>query len=140
MNKSDFLKFVNEYSFIEAGEICCINDRFDFKLQFANDEHGFVYLWVEVSEHAHTMVYVGKAGKTLKARCNQHLGGFRGGSSAGLKNANLLRNGMDNGYRYFLYARKSPLVKMCGEDNINYECVEELAFIKKFKSTLWNRA
>jgi len=140
MNKSDFLKLTNEYSFIEAGEICRLNDRYSFKLQAASSEHGFVYLWVEVTEHAHTVVYVGKAGKTLKARCDQHLGGFHGGSCAGLKNAALLRKGMDHGYRYFLYARKSPLVTVFGEDNIPYECVEELAFIKKFKSTLWNRA
>ncbi len=140
MNTSDFFKLTNEYSFIKAGEICLFNDRFSFKQQSESNEHGFVYLWVEVTKHAHTVVYVGKAGKTLKARCNQHLGGFHGGSGAGLKNAALLRIGMDRGCRYFLYARKSSLVTVCGEANIPNECVEELAFIKKFKSTLWNRA
>jgi hypothetical protein len=140
MNKSNFLEFAKEYSFIGSGEIFCPNDRFNFKLLSASDEHGFVYLWVEVSEHFHTVVYVGKAGKTLKARCDQHIVGFHGGSNAGLKNARLLRKGIDKGNRYFLYARKSPLVTLCGEDNIPCECVEELAFIKKFKPTLWNRA
>lgn len=85
MKKSDFLNFANEYNFIEAGEICCLNDRFEFKLQPTNDERGFVYLWVEISEQAHTVVYVGKAGKTLKARCNQHIAGFHGGSGTGEK-------------------------------------------------------
>ena len=140
MNKSDFLAFAKEHSFIEAGEICCPNDRFEFKLAATSDEHGLVYIWVEVSEHSHTVVYVGKAGRTLRARCNQHLGGFHGGSKAGQENARFLRQGIDKGNRYLLYARKSPLVTLFGEDNIPYECVEELAFIKKFKPTLWNRA
>lgn len=140
MNNIDFQAFAKEYNFIEAAEISCKNDRFSFNYKTVDNEQGFVYLWVEVSKQSYTVVYVGKAGKTLKDRCRQHLGGFHGGSSAGKDNARLLRLGIDNGNRYFLYARKSPMISICGEDNIHSECVEELAFIKKLKLNLWNRA
>lgn len=140
MNGADLRTLAQEYSFIEAGEIRCQNDRFAFDLGTESSDQGFVYLWVEVSGQSYTVVYVGKAGKTLRARCNQHLGGFHGGSTAGLENARLLRQGIGKGNRYLLYSRKSPLMQLCGEDNIPSECIEELAFIKKFKQTLWNRA
>lgn len=132
MNNADFLKLIKDYNFEEAGEIHCQDDRFSFDLKTENHEHGFVYMWVEVSKQIFTVVYVGKAGKTLRARCSQHRGGFRSGSNTGLRNARLVQQGISNGKRYLIYARKSkPLpFLLCGEDNIPSECVEELAFIQ----------
>lgn len=143
MNNIDFQAFAKEYNFIEVAEIFYNknnNNRFSFSYKAVDNKQGFVYLWVEVLKQIYTVVYVGKAGKTLKSRCDQHLNGFHGGSIAGKDNARLLRLGINNGNRYFLYARKSPMISICGEDDIPSECVEELAFIKKLKSSLWNRA
>ena len=50
--------------------------------------HGWVYLWIAIDRQSSFNVrYVGKAGKSLKARCTQHEGGFKGGSTKGVRHA-----------------------------------------------------
>ena len=139
MNKQEFQSLTIKYNFIEVGEIVFRNDSLGFALTEKNSDKGFVYLWVEISNSNYNVVYVGKAGKTLKDRCNQHTGGFNGGSITGKKNADLISKGLMSGNRYLVYARKSPLMSICDE-YVPSECIEELAFIKKLSGSLWNRA
>jgi len=139
MDQSEFEKFAEEYRFKEAGEICLnSDDKLRFEGLTKNAESGFVYLWIEVYESVYTVVYVGMAGKTLRLRCSAHTQGFRR-SSSGKKNAALLRQGINDGKRYFLYARKSERMTLLEEKDIPSETIEERAFMKKLKPT-WNRA
>jgi hypothetical protein len=87
--------------------------------------------------------YVGKAGRTLWARCNQHVGGFHGGSTTGISRKNMiseyLKGGVDR--KITLYARKSPDQTILGEHNVSMCEVEERAMISKLRrrhADLWN--
>ena len=136
MNKTEFDKVISEYSFSKIGDIRLINNELKFNNIVNYKTHGHVYLWVEKKENDYVIVYVGKAGKTINARCQQHSTGFKK-STTGKKHAARLIKGFNSGYSYELYARKSKSESICDEHQIPMECVEEIAFIKKF-SPAWN--
>ena len=138
MESSEFKSFVEKFSFFEAGEIVFLDGKVDFIISTDNSETGFVYIWIEQFESSFTIVYVGKAGKTLRARFGQHKGGFNGGSVTGKKNADLINKGLSKKKRYLIFARKSPSIEILGEQ-VPSESIEEIALIKKLKSNLWNR-
>lgn len=139
MDKTEFDNLMNKYLFYKEGEIVDSNHILGFQLTRKTNLRGYVYLWVEHCNSEYIIRYVGKAGKTLAQRCAEHKAGFKQ-SASGIKNAVLLRAGFARGCRYYLYARKSPQVNLCDETDIPNECAEELAFIKKFSATIWNRA
>ena len=138
MESSEFKSFLEKFSFFEVGEIVILDGKFDFIISTDNREKGFVYIWVERFESTFSIVYVGKAGKTLRARFGQHKGGFNGGSVTGKKNAVLINKGLSEKNRYLVFARKSPLIEILGE-HIPSESIEEIALIKKLHTNLWNR-
>lgn len=138
MKSSEFKLFIKEFSFFEVGKIVLIDGKFDFIISTDNREKGFVYIWVEQFESSFSIVYVGKAGKTLRARFSQHKGGFNGGSVTGKKNALLIKKGLSENKRYLIFARKSPSIEILGEQ-VPSESIEEIALIKKLNSNLWNR-
>ena len=137
MDAASFLAAVAEYNFAKAGEVCRSNGQIRFVLSGVDKENGFVYLWVERSDRQFHIVYVGMAGKTLKARCTQHQRGFNG-STTGRAHFSRLSAGLDAGKQYDIYARRSELGEILGESKIPMVCAEELAFIKKFRPP-WNR-
>ena len=92
---------------------------------------------MEEDEFNISVVYVGKAGKTMKNRCDQHLGGFRGGSSTGQAHSGRILAGLSIGKRYSVYIRESGSETILGEQNISMCNVEEIALIKKLKPC-WN--
>lgn len=99
-------------------------------------EFGHVYLWLAKKDQAFNVIYVGKAGKTMKNRCRQHLGGFRG-SERGLSHAQNLKEGHKNGFSFHIFSRKSDTMTVFGE-KISLHSAEEEALIKKF-SPPWNK-
>lgn len=136
MNKQEFDSIILKYSFTKAADIARDNGLPKFTNLSFNDAKGYVYLWVEIDKDSLTIVYVGKAGKTLKERCAQHASGFKS-SATGKKHAKRFEEGFQRGYRYALYARKSEFMCLLDEHEIPSECIEELVFIKKLSPT-WN--
>jgi len=138
MKETEFLSEMDKYGFQNVGKILCKADHLAFNLTRRCAEHGCVYLWIENSGQVFTVVYVGKAGRTLHARCQQHKGGFRR-SSTGKAHAGRLRKGFIDNKCYDVYARKADNATLFGEDAVSMACVEERVFIKKFQPT-WNAA
>jgi hypothetical protein len=129
---------IERYSFVKVGDIELVNDLPTFLNTKPDKRHGFVYLWIENDNGNTSIVYVGKAGKTVIGRLSQHRGGFKN-SGSGRKHVNRFRDGMARGCTYEIWARKSETQTLFGEEDIPMECVEELAFIKKFQPK-WNTA
>ncbi len=103
---------------------------------------GIVYLWVtEINSIADKVLYVGKAGKTLLKRCGEHLGGFKGGSKKGIKNANELLDLLTAGTQIAIYARESEKATILGQENISLCDAEEKSPINRYmnKYPLFNR-
>ena len=84
------------------------------------------------------IVYVGKAGKTIKARCSQHRRGFKGGSKTCSKHSNNIVRGIQEGKSYCVYARHSERDLVLEEKGIPMCTVEEIALIQKFEPD-WNK-
>ncbi len=146
-------KLLTNFQFTKAGDLVLrkidMQPIFEFDNNFlkgdtAKDE-GWVYLWIAFTGNDLTDVfYVGKAGKTLKARCNQHVGGFRGGSTKGQENSKNIRNFLeaDKTNRLELHARKSAVDTILQETQISLCEAEEIAMIKKLRGLgygLWNK-
>ena len=93
MTEAEFSATAERFGFKKVGDISLRDEHPIFKLDGLSDERGFVYIWVEISGSASTVVYVGKAGGTLLARCKQHNGGFKR-SSPGRAHADRLRRGL----------------------------------------------
>jgi len=104
-----------------------------------NNKTGHVYFWLQNVNGTLSVVYVGKAGKTMEDRCKEHLSGFKGTSKslAGMRHAENLRIGNNKDYSYHVYARKSDIKEVLGEQ-ISIHSAEEEALIKKF-SPPWNK-
>jgi hypothetical protein len=73
----------------------------------------------------------------MRKRCNEQVGGFRGGSKVGKTHSNNLLKGIKAGKHYLVYARKSKTGNVVEESNIPFCRVEELAFIQKLEPP-WN--
>lgn len=125
----------------------------DRKLFFQDGEHknhkheGWVYVWVKVDALGglFDVCYVGKAGKTLRARCNQHTRGLNGGSKRGLAHAvrivEWLMASPTN--EIHVYARQSAKQKVLDEAKVSMCEAEERAMIQKLRkqgAELWNKA
>lgn len=136
MNEADFRFMMSQFGFEEAGWISLAGEYPAFELAGQSNDCGMVYLWVEISEQTFTVVYVGKAGRTLRQRCNQHVGGFRH-SSTGRAHADRLRQGLRGNKHYVIYVRKSETKDVLGESGISMAAIEELALIQKFRPS-WN--
>ena len=110
---------------------CADIDRDDRAACFVNREDGFsnqgyIYLWVEDG----TVVYVGKAGRSMKNRFGQHRGGFKYSHTGQGHNARILE-GIRHGKHYSVYAKETPLASI---DSVEQE------FIRTFdQGQLWNR-
>jgi hypothetical protein len=106
--------------------------------------HGWVYLWIAIDRQSSFNVrYVGKAGKSLKARCTQHEGGFKGGSTKGVRHAERLKQYLSEGEdrQVLVFARKSPDVMVLDEPLVSLCEAEERAMLMKLRrlgATLWN--
>lgn len=137
MKQADFEQITKRYGFKRAGEISLIGGLPSFRLTHNSKDSGWVYLWIEVSAEHRFIVYVGKAGKTLQERCQQHSGGFRR-SVPGMAHAERFRVGFANSRSYEIFARKSETLVVHGESDISASGLEELAFIKKFQPG-WNK-
>jgi len=136
MSETNLPSVLDRFTFSKVGEILLADNRLTFNLKSRSDEVGLVYLWIEVSESTSSVVYVGKAGRTLRMRCMQHKAGFRH-STTGRAHAKRIRSGIAEGKHYELYARKSAMSAIFEESDIPMEGVEELAFIRKFRPS-WN--
>lgn len=136
VSTTKLLSILDRFNFSNAGEILLVGDRLTFHLTRESIDTGLVYLWMEISETSAVVVYVGKAGRTLQIRCNQHKAGFKN-SVTGKAHAKRIRSGLSEGRRYMVYARKSAMDSILEESAIPMACVEELAFIQKLRP-LWN--
>lgn len=128
--------------FYRAGAITLFDDRLRFCWENPHDkECGFVYMWiVEKNKTPVEILYIGKAGFTLKKRGQQHCGGFRRAGSTGETLANKLRKRMfllkkqtGDSAKITIYARRSPCKTILGETKISMCEVEETALIKKYE-------
>ena len=141
MDRVKFDAFLKTYSFEKYADIVSKEKHayFDNK-QDKNANSGYVYIWVEKEKSKYTIVYVGKAGKTMRKRCNEQVAGFRGGSKIGKIHSQKILKGIESGKRYEVYARKSKVGTIVGESEISFCNVEEIAFIKKLNkfNPLWN--
>jgi len=155
MNRHEIDEIIKRYKFELAGAIYIeeksygpspLFELFDeFEGGAASKLNGWVYLWVYIiNNHYYDICYVGKAGKTIKNRCIQHMNGARlgpSGSNKGRLNAVRMRDCMLNGGRIELYVRKAGEVEILGE-NICIASSEEEAMIQKCikkGAHLWNQ-
>ena len=138
MTKEDFQSFRQEYGFQKYADIVSNGKHAFFDSCHTNwSGYGYVYLWVEEDEFNVSVAYIGKAGRTMKNRCDQHLAGFKGGSTVGGNHSARILAGIKKRKRYCVFARKSSSKTILGEQNISMCCVEEIALIGKLKP-LWN--
>ena len=103
---------------------------------------GFVYLWVKLRDgEIHDVAYVGKAGKTVHKRFNEHRGGVRDGNKKAMLNRDRLAEWTsDPRNTMAMYARHSPIISVNDELLSSYG-IDEESFILKFKKLgcdLWN--
>lgn len=151
MTREEFDKFCKKYAFKPYAKIVKSKDgHADYSDPENWSDHknwtgiGYVYIWAEEYRSNVTVVYVGKAGKTMKARCSQHLGGFKDGSKKGIKHSKDILTGISDHKTYSLYARLSDKKTIVDEEKISMCDVEEKAFITKLKKlqgpkSLWNK-
>lgn len=145
----NLLSILSQYQFQEAGSIVS-NPETDipqFVLTPQWTDHnasgatrGSVYLWVAVSATVLNILYVGKAGGTLRKRCAEHTSGFRGGSVTGVRNRNSLNEILHQGTIIRVYARPSPVI-LINDESVNSVSIDEESFIMKFRKmnyNLWN--
>ena len=88
-----------------------------------------IYAWVEVTTEGCpiSVLYVGKAGKTLKARCRQHTDGLANAKSkVGRRNARALREAFERDNSVVIYARKSATARIF-EQTVTLNDAEEEA-------------
>jgi hypothetical protein len=138
VDESSFQSVMQAYDFQCVGTLQLSAGRFRYALTNDMSGEGFVYLWVERQALVYRIVYVGMAGKSLRARCEQHLGGFRQ-STTGKAHAKRVEAGFSTGCEFLLYARRCGTGNVLDEADIPMTTVEELAFIRKFRPA-WNHA
>jgi hypothetical protein len=137
MKMQDFERKLKKYGFLEKGTIIknTVKKHLEFKFvgsSSKDDYKGNVYMWVRVFENTITeILYIGKAGKTLKDRCNQHVAGFKK-SKRGKELAKKIVKEIKSGAVIVLYSRYSERKEILGENDISLCSVEEIALINKF--------
>jgi hypothetical protein len=143
---------IEQYNFMPAGKIVYTESTSLPKFQFNDDwikqgQHakktGLVYLWVKYTDNEFVdIAYVGKAGRTLRMRAGQHMGGWKGSlSKAGENNRVRIIDWLANSNNSLaVYARHSPMLTINDEEICSYS-IDEESFIKKFRNlncNLWN--
>lgn len=109
-----------------------------FKLINHIEHKASIYLWLgELANDEYEVLYVGKAGKGVARRFNQHMGGFTN-SKAGRSNRELIEQYIKSGKRIVTFARISENYSCFGVQVPAYSTEEE-AMCKAFEP-LWNRA
>lgn len=101
------------------------SDNFVFRKVGASDKSASVYVWVACkSDGEFKVLYVGKAGKGVHLRCNQHMGGFVN-SGTGRKNATELKRYLSDGHEVRVYARQSSVMEIFGQVVSLYSAEED---------------
>ena len=135
---SEIIELMERFNFCKSGNIILDSQEIpDFNLDQKKADHGWVYIWLEINKDEATVVYVGKAGKTLNERCQQHRNGFKT-SGTGKAHAERIRKGIRMDMRYELWSKKAAVMNLFEEKNISMVCIEETAFIQKF-GPAWNK-
>ncbi|GEM_PF-3329045 len=98
---------------------------------------GGVYAWVAHREQIAEILYIGKAGATLRQRCRQHQSGFKGASRslAGLRNGAYLAAALQAGDRISIWGRESGIIQLFGQ-SVSLCSTEEEALIARFNPPL----
>lgn len=140
MTRKEITTFLQEHNFRKYADIVSDGNHALFNIFQTTQAYwtgnGYVYLWVEEDKFSVKVVYVGKAGKTMKNRCAQHLNGFRGSSTTGISHSARILGGISAGKQYCVYARKSSSKTIMGK-KVSMCSVEEIALIKKLNPE-WN--
>lgn len=140
----DLKSELEELKFERKGSIKIVGENkhpvFDLKQE---KFEGNVYMWIkEEDEIPKDILYIGKAGKTLFKRCGEHIGGFKGGSSKGKKNATELLTILEKGTNIGIWSRHSDISSILGVEGISLCEAEEKALIKRYKDkfSLFNKS
>ena len=156
MTRKEFQNFLDEWGFKPYAKIIKSKDKkpkhkhaaFYYPKKWLAQENwskkGYVYIWAEEDKKDVVVVYVGKAGRTMKDRCTEHLRGFKGGRTPGKSHSDKILGGISKHKRYTVYARESNRTTIVREPRISMCDVEEKAFIKKLTErqpdeSLWNK-
>ena len=123
--------------FTEAGRIAMAGDYPAPTIDKACCWNGGVYAWVAHREEGAEILYVGKAGRTLRQRCREHQAGFNGtaGSRAGLRNGAYLAEALRTGARISIWGRASAHIELFGQ-TVSLCSTEEEALIARFNPVL----
>lgn len=137
---SDLAEELKNFGFEKKGDIILNGTEALPEFKFINPPldtyEGHVYLWViEKNGIPFKIVYIGKAGKTLIKRFNQHKNGFKsnGGSKKGLSNGVELLNFLRKDTKIAFYARQSQRIEILGQPNVSLCDAEENALISYYK-------
>jgi len=129
---------LEDFNFSKKGFIIVKEDKTHPEFELFNPleaEIGNVYLWViEVDSIPSKILYIGKAGSTITKRCSQHLGGLKGSSKTGIRNANKLLQLFNEGTKIAIYARHSQKATILGQIDISLCDAEEKALIAFYKN------
>lgn len=142
----DIQKDLDDFGFTRKGDITIKGELKHpvFNIDNQNDEtKGIVYMWIELDDNKPIKVlYIGKAGTTLLKRCNEHLGGFKGGHKTGKRNAFKLLSILNTDTKIGIYSRHSETKTIFGQEGISLCDAEEKALINRYKGgfPLFNKA
>lgn len=136
----DTIEKLQACGFHRVGQIAITGDH---PVPLADDDCswvGGVYAWVAHSKDSAELLYIGKAGSTLRRRCRQHENGFNGKSKskAGLRNGAYLAGRLSSGDTVTIWGRESERIELFGV-RVSLHSTEEEALIRKFNPPL-NRA
>lgn len=134
----NLIRQLKDFGFKKTGQIK-LNSNKTFPEFILNDKKdkstGIVYMWVINDK---SIKYIGKAGKTLKARNNQHESGFRKSkgkseTAKGITNGQALLEILKRrGNKISIYSKKS-VKKIFHGQKVSLCDAEEQALIKHFK-------
>ena len=124
------------FNFEKKGSIDFNADRTlpEFKLNNIDEAiTKLIYMWVIENENVpEKIIYIGKTRKTLKNRCDQWKGGFKGASKLGIKTKEKLFKKLNERENIAIYARQSDKIELF-EQTISLCETEEIAFIERYK-------
>lgn len=131
-------EITTEFSFTHTHDLVLKSGKLYFKKVNENIKSPSVYVWIaHKSESDYHILYVGKAGNGVHARCHQHKGGFTN-SDTGRKNAIELMKYIEAGYELRVYGRKSSTMEIFGKE-VSLYAAEEDALCKVLNPSI-NRA
>lgn len=129
---------ISEYALSHTHNLVSDSGRLCFVRVADINKTPSVYVWIAYkSDIDYHILYVGKAGRGVHARCHQHKGGFTN-SNTGQKNATELMKYLDAGYELRVYGRKSSTMEIFGKV-VSLYSAEEDALCEVLKPSI-NRA